>query len=57
MIISSIEHAAVSAATSDFAHKICGVDQKGMLSLSELRQMIDEDTVLISIIYANNEIG
>lgn len=33
------------------------VDSKGQISLDELRNAIREDTVLVTIMYANNEIG
>lgn len=33
------------------------VDYRGMIDLNSLREAIDEDTALISIIYVNNEIG
>lgn len=33
------------------------VDQYGMISLDELKMAIREDTILISIMFANNEIG
>ncbi len=33
------------------------VDQYGLISLDDLKDAIREDTILISIIYANNEIG
>lgn len=33
------------------------VDQKGFISLSDLKSAIREDTILISIMFANNEIG
>ncbi len=34
-----------------------GVDSEGLLDLDELREAIREDTVLITIMYANNETG
>jgi cysteine desulfurase len=34
-----------------------GVDHKGNLDLDELKAAIDNDTLLISVIYANNETG
>lgn len=33
------------------------VDKNGIISLDELRESLREDTVLVSIIYVNNEIG
>ncbi|MDY6842723.1 MAG: cysteine desulfurase NifS [Thermodesulfobacteriota bacterium] len=34
-----------------------GVDKKGRIGLDELRESITDDTVLVSIMYANNETG
>jgi cysteine desulfurase len=34
-----------------------GVDRDGMLDLDELRKALTDDTVLVSIMYANNETG
>jgi cysteine desulfurase len=34
-----------------------GVDKKGRLDLSELEEQLDDDTALVTIMYANNETG
>ena len=34
-----------------------GVDNQGQLDLAELKEAIDEDTALVTIMYANNETG
>ena len=34
-----------------------GVDREGMIDLNELKSSIDQDTAIISIMYANNETG
>jgi cysteine desulfurase len=36
---------------------IVGVDNKGFVNISELSEKICDDTVLVSVCYANNEIG
>lgn len=33
------------------------VDSRGRISLSQAREVIDEDTAIVSVMYANNEIG
>ena len=40
-----------------FDCKLSPVDQAGTVDLDKLSQLIDDQTVLISIMYANNEIG
>lgn len=57
MVISSIEHEAVREPASRFDCRIVNVSGKGLINLDEFKTKIDEDTVLVSIIYANNEIG
>lgn len=62
IITSNIEHASVSA-TMDFLTKEgfevtqIGVDEHGFFNLDELKQALREDTILVSTMYVNNEIG
>ncbi len=63
IIISAIEHHAILE-TAEFLEKEygcevtrVGVDSEGILKLDELRAAIRPDTVLISVMAANNEIG
>lgn len=62
IITSEIEHASVSA-TMDFLVKegyevsIVGVDSEGKLKLDELKATLRPDTILVSVMYVNNEIG
>ncbi len=62
IITSCIEHHAVSE-TVDYLKKRGAetthvpVDKEGIVSLPELKKAIKENTILVSIIYANNEIG
>jgi len=57
MLISSIEHASISEPANDFSAKQVKVDHSGAVGLNELKKLINDKTVLVSIIYANNEIG
>lgn len=62
MITSSIEHPAVLN-TCKYLEKLgyevtyLSVDENGLIDLKELTDAIREDTVLVSIMFANNEIG
>ena len=62
VITSVIEHPAVLGACKDlqsvgFEVTYIGVDKNGVIDLQALKDAIREDTVLISCMYANNEIG
>lgn len=62
IITSNIEHASVSA-TMDFLQKEgfevtqIGVDANGFFDLEMLKDALREDTILVSTMYVNNEIG
>lgn len=63
IVVSAIEHPAVletvrAVAKEENAHvDILGVNEYGLIDTRELRKVITPDTVLVSIMYANNEIG
>ncbi|MFR1519140.1 MAG: cysteine desulfurase NifS [Clostridia bacterium] len=62
LITSKIEHPAILQTCADLSKKGCeitylSVDQNGFIDLEELERAIREDTVLVSVMTANNEIG
>ncbi|EOL49332.1 cysteine desulfurase family protein [Enterococcus caccae] len=62
IIISNIEHPAVSEtarqlAENGFELSIAPVDERGFVKVEELAKLIRKDTILVSIMAVNNEIG
>ncbi|HET9495776.1 MAG TPA: cysteine desulfurase family protein [Chloroflexia bacterium] len=62
LIISAIEHHAILHSAEDleshgFEVTVLPVDRFGVVNLEDVRAAIRPDTVLVSIMYANNEIG
>lgn len=51
------EHESVLRPAGLYAHKFVGVHEDGLVDLTELQKIIDDNTVLVSVMYANNEIG
>ncbi len=62
IITSKIEHHAILH-TCEYLEKrgfeitYLDVDEKGIVNLEQLREAVREDTILISVMFANNEIG
>lgn len=62
IITTNIEHASVSA-TMEFLAKegyevsTIGVTEEGKVNTEELRDALRDDTILVSVMYVNNEIG
>lgn len=62
IIVSAIEHHVITNAADalkarGFEVSLAPVDAEGITKLDELEKLIRSDTILISIMYANNEIG
>lgn len=57
MLYAATEHDAVISPAKNYSHKEIKVSEKGILDLDDLKNKIDENTVLVSVMYVNNEIG
>lgn len=57
MIVSAIEHDSVLAPAGRYEHRKLSVTDKGIVQIEKLNTLIDDKTTLVSIMYANNEIG
>lgn len=62
LIVSAVEHPAVMApamhlANSGWEVSILPVDEYGRVRLDELERMLRDDTALVSVMHANNEVG
>ena len=61
IITTKIEHPSVYNVFKQFEDKCqvkyLGTDEKGRINIQELGDMVDENTLLISIMHVNNEIG
>jgi cysteine desulfurase len=57
IVVSAIEHDSVLQPAHGYDCREAAVQPDGRLDLDDLRHNIDENTVLVSIMYANNEIG
>jgi cysteine desulfurase len=57
MVISAIEHPSVYVPARNFNARICPVDKEGLIKINKLKDLIDDNTNLVSIIYVSHEIG
>lgn len=57
VVTSAIEHESVLASAHHFECREAGVTAEGLVDIPGLRKLIDENTVLVSVMYANNEVG
>lgn len=57
IVISGIEHESVREPAGRYDYREVAIHPDGRLDLADLRRKIDDQTVLVSIMQANNEIG
>ena len=57
LVASSIEHESILNPARRYAHSEAPVLLDGRVDIAKLEDQIDDNTVLVSVMYANNEIG
>ena len=57
LVTSAIEHESVLGPAAQYAHQEAPVTPDGLVDVLRLRACIDDRTALVSIMYANNEVG
>lgn len=57
IVISAIEHDSVLNTTKNYNYSLAPVNKKGIIDIEKLRDLIKDNTVLVSVMLANNEIG
>ena len=57
VVVLSTEHESVLQSAARYDHAVAPVLSNGNADLDKLQQLIDDKTVLVSVAYANNEIG
>jgi cysteine desulfurase len=57
VVTSTVEHDSVLATSREFGGREAPVGTDGIVDVPALITLIDEDTVLVSVMYANNEVG
>lgn len=57
VVISSLEHDSIREAAKRYECREASSDSQGIISADAVESMVDDNTVIISVMYANNEIG
>ncbi len=57
LVVSGIEHDAVLAPASQFNCRVALTNEQGIVTPEAVAAQVDDKTVLVSVMYANNEVG
>jgi cysteine desulfurase len=57
VVVSAIEHESVLAPAHQYEYREAPVTDQGVVDIPQLVKLIDNQTVLVSVMYANNEVG
>ncbi len=56
-VVGAIEHESILAPVARYDHSVLSVNKQGEYELDNLKACINDKTVLVSLMYANNEVG
>jgi cysteine desulfurase len=57
LVVSAIEHESVLTAAHQYECREAAVTAEGIVDVDKLISLVDDQTVLVSVMYANNEVG
>lgn len=57
LVVSALEHDSVLETARQYSYKEAPVSNQGIVDVEQLAKLIDDKTVLVSVMYANNEVG
>lgn len=57
LVVSAIEHESVLRPAHSYDYQEAAVNKEGVLQIDALKNLINDQTVLVSVMYANNEVG
>jgi cysteine desulfurase len=57
LVVSGVEHESVIAPATQYSCRVVAAGADGTVDMKSLEAAIDVDTVLVSVMYANNEVG
>lgn len=57
LVVSAIEHESVLATAHAYKYREAPVTSDGVVDVDKVIDLIDDNTVLVSVMYANNEVG
>jgi cysteine desulfurase len=57
IVVSAVEHDSILHAAAHYDVRLADVSEEGIVDIDDILRKVDHDTVLVSIMYANNEVG
>jgi cysteine desulfurase len=57
VVVSAVEHESILQPANQYQRRIITVSKDGRIELEQLDKLVDDQTLLVSIMYANNEVG